>query len=153
MTTATRDLARELREWDGTWPACWKPQPGESLVGRIVQYGTGQSSFGPVRTAIVEQDNGERVSLWLSSTVLLGLFREHRPKTGERIGLRFLGKHPTKNYKRYALIVDRPEAELSFEPLGGEVGDGLDPERHPYATAAVRTGRQQRSDDPFEWGE
>lgn len=122
VQTDRRDLNQELKNWDG-WPDAWKPQAGDVLVGTVETYDTGFTPYGAVRTVIVMQENGERVSLWLSSTVLLDLFNRLKPKHGERIGLKYLGKDPKKHYHRYHLIVDR-EAGLDLTPLGGEVDDG-----------------------------
>ncbi|MEJ5370251.1 MAG: hypothetical protein WHT08_18220 [Bryobacteraceae bacterium] len=113
-----RDLKRELLEWDG-WPESWRPEPGDVLVGTVLRYDVGHTAYGPVRTCTVRTDDGERVAIWLSSTVLLDLFKRERPQVGERIGLRYQGKHPEHGYHRYRLIVDRDEP-LSFDPLGGE---------------------------------
>jgi hypothetical protein len=131
VTTATRDLERELREWDGTWPECWKPKPGDILVGTVERYSTGQTMYGPCRTVILRRDDGERVSLWLSSKVLLSQFEQHQPRVGERVGVRYHGKHPERGYKRFSLLVDRDQpAEPDFSPIGGERDD---------------------TDDGFEW--
>ncbi len=123
-----RDLERELDAWDGSWPASWRPREGDTLVGRIARYGTASGIYGPVRTATVERDNGEQRTVWLSSRVLLALFDEQQPQIGERIGLKYAGRHPEKGYHRYALLVDRPDTPLpAFTPLGGERGpDDLD---------------------------
>lgn len=117
-----RDLMEALDEEAEGWPASWNPEPGDNLVGTIRRYSTGPSAYGPVRTVIIERDNKERVSLWLSSTVLLDLFKRDKPKVGERIGVRYLGKHPEKKYRRWALVVDRDGSEPDFAPLGGEQG-------------------------------
>lgn len=94
--------------------------------------------YGPCRTCIVEKDDGSRVSLWLNSTVLLGQFEREKPKVGERVGIRFLGKHPDKGYKRFTLIVDRAEPEEpDFSPLGGE-RDTADPFDFAEAAPARR---------------
>jgi hypothetical protein len=50
----------------------------------------------------------------------LNLFAAERPRIGERVGIRYLGKHPDRNYHRFALLVDRPDAVPEFTPLGGE---------------------------------
>jgi hypothetical protein len=114
-----RDLHDELEKWNG-WPEAWRPEPGDILVGRIDAYDVGHTNYGPVRTVLLTQeDTGERVSVWLSSTVLLNLFEQHKPKPGERIGLKYLGKDETKGYHRYRLVVDRPDT-TDFTPLGGE---------------------------------
>jgi len=62
-----RDLNQELKNWDG-WPDAWKPTAGDVLVGTVESYDTGFTPYGSVRTVIIVKDNGERVSLWLSST-------------------------------------------------------------------------------------
>jgi hypothetical protein len=59
----------------------------------------------------------------------------------------YQGKHPTKGYHLYGLVVDRPDEELDFRPLGGELGPELsegptDPDDAgflgPYAREVVR---------------
>lgn len=118
-----RNLRDELETWDG-WPPAWRPQEGDVLVGRIDAYDVGHTQYGPVRTVLLTQDDGERVSLWLSSTVLLNLFEQHKPKPGGRIGLKYLGKDADKGYHRYRLVVDRPDA-ADFTPLGGETDEAV----------------------------
>src|SRR5438309_67877 len=120
MTGARRDLEAELQEQAGAFPPAWNPSPGETLVGVIRSYGEAQGKYGPCRTAVIQRDEGAKVSLWIASTVLLDAFRKAKPKVGERIGIRYLGKHPEKGYNRFALVVDRPETETDFAPLGGE---------------------------------
>jgi len=115
-----RNLEAELEHETGEWPAAWKPQEGECVSGIVRRYSVGTGQFGSVRTCILEKANGERVSLWLNSTVLLSLFERERPKVGEQIGIKYLGKHPDKGYKRFALLVDRDEQEPDFSPVGGE---------------------------------
>lgn len=114
-----RDLWRELKDWTD-WPPAWKPEPGDVLVGTVERYDIGQTQYGPVRTCTIRTDQGERLAIWLSTTVLLDQFRRERPKPGERIGVKYLGKHPEHGYHRYRLIVDRPQQEADFDPLGGE---------------------------------
>jgi len=127
-----RDLNQELKNWDG-WPEAWKPTAGDVLVGTVESYDTGFTPYGSVRTVIVTQENGERVSLWLSSTVLLDLFNRLKPKPGEKIGLKYMGKDPKKHYHRYHLIVDR---EVDLTPLGGETDDLTD-ERNRHGNQSL----------------
>jgi hypothetical protein len=118
-----RNLYDELASWEG-YPPAWRPKPGEILVGFIEDYDVGHTPYGEVRTVMVAaEETGEKVSIWLSSTVLLNLFDRHKPRPGERIGLKYLGKDAEKGYHRYRLLVDRPEA-VDFSPLGGEEDDG-----------------------------
>jgi hypothetical protein len=120
-----RNLERELEELED-WAPAWKPKPGDTLVGTLLRYDTGHTPFGPVRTATIRKADGERVSVWLSNTVLLNEFARLKPKPGERIGLKYLGTHRERRYHRFRLLVDRPDGEPSFEPLGGETGRPLE---------------------------
>jgi hypothetical protein len=115
-----RDLKQELDTWTG-YPPAWKPKLGDALVGFIDGYDIGHTPFGAVRTCIVtEEASNKKVSLWLSTTVLLDLFQKHKPKPGEKIGLKYLGKDEEKRYHRYRLLIDRPDEIVDFSPLGGE---------------------------------
>lgn len=127
---AKRNLTKELHDLED-WPEAWRPEVGDVLVGEILSYDVGFTPYGEVRTVIVKPETGEKVSLWLSSTVLLDLFRRHKPKPGERIGLKYLGKDTKKGYHRYHLIVDRP-VETDFTPLGGEVDDLTEAKEAPW---------------------
>lgn len=123
-----RDLERELIErGDNDWAPCWRPKPGETLIGTVRRYDVGQNQFGEVRTVTIEREDGTGpVSVWLSSEVLRREFERQRPKIGERVGIRFIGRHPERQYNRWAVITDREEGEPDFRPLGGERGDAED---------------------------
>lgn len=122
-----RDLEKELRGWDGDWPPCWRPKPGDILVGRVLRYDQATTTYGDVRTVIVEKEDGTgKVSIFLSQEVLRREFERQKPKAGERIGVKFGGRHESKGYNLWALICDREETEPDFSPLGGEHGDADD---------------------------
>lgn len=124
-----RDLKRELDTWTG-YPPAWRPKVGDVLVAVIDGYDIGHTPYGAVRTCIVtEEATNTKVSLWLSSTVLLDLFNKHKPIPGEKIGLKYLGKDDDKKYHRYRLVVDRPTV-VDFSPLGGEDSEEGSPWQH-----------------------
>ena len=119
--THVRDLQTELESWDG-YPPVWRPAPGEVLVGTIEAYDKAHSPYGEVRTVTIrDEQSGERVAVWLSSTVFLQQFEQGQPALGDRVGLKYSGKHLTKGYHQYRLIVER---ELDFSPVGGEADVG-----------------------------
>jgi len=126
------DLLAQLEEWDGAWPEAWRPKFGEVLTGQVTGYNQAQSVYGPVWVCTVRRDDGEPVAIWLSSAVLLAEFRRLRPKIGERIAVKYAGQHPEKGYNRYRLLVDRPQAEPDFQPLGGERGEPADDQGAPF---------------------
>jgi hypothetical protein len=100
-----RDLAKEL---EAGVPPTWRPQIGEVLVGHVEGYETVRSKFGSYQTCIIhDETTGEKVSVWLWHLVLRDLFDREHPAIGERVGLMYLGKHESKDYHRYRLMVDR----------------------------------------------
>jgi hypothetical protein len=116
------DLERALKALDEACPPPWRPAVGEHLIGIVRRYGLGRTRFGQVPTVIVEREGGQgSVSLWLSSVVLRSLFMREQPRVGERIGVSYQGKHPTKGYHRWALVVDRPGKAPAFPRPGGEL--------------------------------
>jgi hypothetical protein len=118
-----RNLQGELENWNG-YPPAWIPKPEDILVGFLESYDIGYTRYGEVRTVMVAEENtGDKWSIWLSSTVLLSLFDKHKPRPGERIGLKYLGKDPEKGYHKYRLLVDRPAEAQDFSALGGEEDD------------------------------
>ncbi|MBI3183317.1 MAG: hypothetical protein HYZ28_14360 [Myxococcales bacterium] len=122
-----RDLKAELEAEDGIHPEAWRPRVGEVLVGRLSRYDRAPDLYsgGLAWVAVVEPEDGApRVAIWLG-TVLLDLFKRHRPKPGERLGLKRLPdsepvERGRKPCARYALRVDRPEELPVFEEPAGE---------------------------------
>ena len=50
--------------------------------------------------------------MWISTTVLAAKFQALKPKVGERVGIKYLGKHATKDYKLWVMRVDREAGEV-----------------------------------------
>jgi hypothetical protein len=133
-----RDLFQELEDYTGEFPPAWKPEPGDVLVGKVVRYDRGFTVYGEVRTVTIERDNGERVAVWLSSTVLLNEFAKQKPKPGERVGERLLAYAGA----RAGDVRRRSFAELLEAPRGRPAAGG------GVALAAARRWlRRQRLDD------
>lgn len=146
-----RDLSGELeRQAETSSQPSWKPEPGETLTGVLVGYTTRTTKYGPTRLAIVEVEDGSRIQVWLSSVVLKGAFEEQRPRTGDRIGVRYNGRHEQKGYHLYNLVVDRDvDAEVTPGPRAAA------PTQRPSAAPPANRGPVNRGpadvddDDPF----
>ena len=115
QTHTPRDLRGELQRDDGSYPESWKPSPGDMVVGTVTGYSSAMGNYGKVVICTIEEETLGRLAIWISSTVLKGEFSEHKPKVGERLGIKYLGPHATKNYHRYRLVVDRPDSLPDFE--------------------------------------
>jgi hypothetical protein len=103
-----RSLYDILEGWDESPPA-WKPVPGEVLVGTVEAYDTYVGKYGESKVCILrDQAEDALISVYLSPTVLLGEFKKLRPKIGEKVGIRYLGKaEGDDGYHRFKVVVDR----------------------------------------------
>ena len=103
-----RSLYEILEGWD-EFPPAWKPIPGEVLVGTVEAYDVASGKYGDSKVCILrDQAEGSLVAVYLSSMVLLNEFSKIRPKIGEQVGIRYLGKADGDNaYHRYKVVVDR----------------------------------------------
>ena len=117
-----RDLRGELEDFIGEFPEAWKPKVGEVMVGSLLRYDSGTTSFGEHPIAVIQDERTDEArSVWLLHTVLRGEFEKKRPRPGERIGIKRL-PDSEKGYKRYVVRVDREEPEIpnfqQFAPPG-----------------------------------
>ncbi len=118
--TQKRDLQKELDGNDGELPVSWLPKVGDSLIGELVRYDVGYTTYGRAYIVVIcEENTGELRGVWLLHHVLRGEFAEKRPRPGERLGITRL-PDADKGYKRYVLLLDRGgEGELpDFDSLG-----------------------------------
>lgn len=142
-----RDLSAELRGHEAV--PFWNPEPGDQVVGELLRYEDRVTKFGPARVAVVDQDDGQgRVGVWLTAAVLKTLFEREQPRPGDHVGVKFIGPAPGKNYKLYALLVDRAEqvtpAPSSAAPTASRVAP------RAVASGSVSRGPAGSDDtDPF----
>ena len=107
-----RNLEDELeRGGDQEHPAPWMADVGDWFVGVFVGYERGFTRHGARFIAVAEDEKtGELVSLWLNWKVLQERFKEHRPRPGERFGVKRL-PDSEKGYRRFKLLVDRQDGD------------------------------------------
>jgi hypothetical protein len=137
-----RDLAAELNA-SGMLPT-WKPtEAGATLVGTLAAYREQETKYGPAKLALIDPEDGSaRQQVFLTPTVLKAAWAEKNPQVGDRVAIRFNGKHPVKGYLLFALAVER--AAASPKPTGLIPAN----ESQPYADAVV-TGATSGGGDPF----
>ena len=131
----TMNLRDQLQDYDAELPRSWRPMPGSVIVGTVRRYDRGESAYGPRWICMLHEDeSGDAVGVWLSHTVLLGEFKDKRPKVGERIGIRRLDDSE-KGYARYVLLVDGREPASEVPDFGslGDVGDVAPEDREALA--------------------
>jgi hypothetical protein len=114
-----RDLREEPQEFNGEYAPSWKLEEGAIIVGTITGYNQAQTAYGEAWVCVMEEESQGPLSIWLTYTVSIDQFKKLKPKVGERIGIKCLGKHPGRKYWRFAVRVDRPEEQPDFESMQG----------------------------------
>lgn len=107
----------------------WRPKPGDQIVGRIVSLSmyTG-GDYGDYPLLEVEADDGRLVAVHAFHTVLRRELGRQKPAVGERIGIRYLGRHD-RGYEHYRVVMDRdaPAGEtVDWDQVARRADDELD---------------------------
>lgn len=121
-----KSLSERMADADGTHAPSWKAEPGDWVVATVEKYGVASGNHGPVNTVtLFVQDchsrgpgaeRGRECTLWLFSTVLLELFRTHRPQIGDQVGVKYLGKPEGKAYHLWVLEVEKRRPDPKVAP-------------------------------------
>jgi hypothetical protein len=111
----------------------WKPSPGDKLVGTVVDIDERDAGYGSYPVVTVLDDTGAQWAFHAYHTVAKSELAKARPVVGDRIGVKYLGRHEGKQYEAYKVTVARDEArqQLDWERIGAE----STAEQHQDATA------------------
>ena len=135
MSDAFRD---SVKDDDGEFPESWSPNPGDMIVGLVDGYETNVGRYSSTVCRIRSEDDGKLYSVWISTTVLAEKFQALKPKPDERIAIRYLGKHPKKDYKRWIVKIDREAVEGDVPDfMASNMEDIVPPELEPEARETV----------------
>ena len=151
-------MAKSFEEQLDSYPEGWRPQPGDKVIGTIVEIDTRTSDYGqgdyPVLT--IALDSGEEVAVHAFHTVLKNELARLKPVEGERIGIVYHGKKAGKGggngYESYRVKVDRSAGGSSSAPdwdaMKAETDQQLGNEAPPAQT--VEPAKPDPTDDvPF----
>lgn len=85
----------------------WRPEEGDKIVGKVTDLGRGWSDyregFYPIVT-VHDEEQDKDIAIHCFQTVLDRKMKELKPRVGERIGVVFKGKQPTKNGKNTVAV-------------------------------------------------
>ena len=81
----------------------WKPNPGDRLVGTVIDVDSRDGDYGVYPIVTVQTDNGDEIAIHAFHTVLRREFAKRQPQPGERIGVKYLGKSD-KGYESYKIV-------------------------------------------------
>jgi hypothetical protein len=121
----------------------WKPEPGDKLVGTVVEIDERTSDYGSYPLLIVETDDGVEHAVHAFHTVLRNELARKRPRTGDTIGLAYRGKIDDR-YEGYRVVIVRAEPETievdwdrhRVESEAEAAAFGVDPAEMPGAAQA-----------------
>lgn len=118
-----------MTEMDLTQAEGWRPEPGDTLIGRVLTVDKGWSNYGghfyPIVT-VKPESGGAPVAVHCFHQGLMARMRDLRPQQGERIGFHYKGKQPVKSDPSrsvavYVVKVDGRDADI-WDSIPGEPG-------------------------------
>lgn len=78
----------------------WRPNPGDSITGEVVDVQVGGGEFGDYPIVAVVTEDGEKVLIHAFHSVLKNQLRKVKPMPGDTLTVTFIGKEPTKDGER-----------------------------------------------------
>lgn len=118
MAPSTWQETADMLEDSGTLTS-WKPEPGESIGGRVLTIVSNTGKEGDSSLAEIETENSERMGVWLS-TVLMREFEQQKVAPGDVVGIKYFGKKTSKaghEYNAYGIVI--------IESAGSEFDDDI----------------------------
>jgi hypothetical protein len=119
---------------DREFAEAWRPDPGDKLVGEIVELGARagyDDELYPIVT--IRQDNGVELAAHCFHTVLRNELAKLKPQVGQRIAVKYEGEVATANgrsrYHSYRVATDRAPV-FSWTAFGEAAGES-EPDDQP----------------------
>lgn len=139
---------------DRNYADAWRPEPGDKLVGTIVEIGSRLGEHGryPIVT-IREDEGGQELAFHAYRQVAQNKLAELAPEIGERIAIRYDGPKPkstgTGVYYAYKVAVDRPDAAFNWKIFKDPNAFDDEPATTVTPTPTVVDERPDPEDIPF----
>ena len=114
---------------DAAYAPAWRPDVDDKLSGEVVALSERDGGYGnyPIVT-LRRDDNGEELAVHAMHQVLSSQLAELRPKVGDRIAIRYLGKIANKastgSYHGYRCVSDAAAGGVDWGRYGGDEPDG-----------------------------
>jgi len=109
---------------DAEFPEAVILNEGESFIGRYVRLERGHAEFrGAVWVMVLQDSGGRERSLWLLHQALLNGLTRLKPKPGEMVGVKNLGRRQSQNgtgYVDWRCALDRTASWDDVSPEDGE---------------------------------
>ena len=138
---------------DADYAEAWKPAPGQSIVGVVVDVTEREGAYGRYPIVTLRTEAGDERALHAFHEVLADELAKLAPKPGDEIGVKFLGKHPERKYYRYRARRSGATAEVAWSKYAGG-GESDEAQVHApldyEAEAATAVAEQAEADEIAE---
>lgn len=131
---------------DATYAEGWKPEPGDKLIGKVIALDQRDDAYsdGTYPIVTIRTDDDKELAWHGFHAVARAELAKQRPKVGERIGVKYVGKREggqgESGYAVWRVVVERDgaDAEIDWAKVGAE------------AEGELRASSVQRSADDDE---
>jgi hypothetical protein len=100
-------IEQQLGQVDPDYAPYWDSELEPTIVGTLIHRNERQGKFDIYEVDTVRRDDGEERAIHRTTKIL----REDLApaKIGDRIGVRYYGRHETKGYKRFKVVIESGE--------------------------------------------
>ena len=112
------------------YPEAWKPEPGDKILGKVVSITALESRFGgsyPLVEIVTGDDKEFAVHAF--HAVLKGELARLKPKPGDQLGIKYLGRDDKVAYERYRVLIERAEPSsetVDWDSVAAEAHEEFD---------------------------
>jgi len=123
----------------------WKPNPGDAIIGTVVDLDSMTSDYGdPYPVVVIAGDDGTETSLHCFHSVLRREVAQKQVRPGDRLAVKYLGTHESrtggKPYEAYRVAVEKSAQNIAVEAAAAAVA---------ARTVATVTDEPDDGDPPF----
>lgn len=130
MQSMKSRAARLAEQAERDFPESWIPSADDpQIIGEFVRLDRATTRRGePAPIVVLRTEDGAERGVWLLHIVLLDEFKRVRPKPGELVAVRYLGKKTSaagQSYHGYRVVVDRTDQGVDWGALDEPSEEGL----------------------------
>jgi hypothetical protein len=108
MTETSTTTTRSLEERLDSTAEPWRPNPGDRITGTVIDVDSRTNDYGTYPIITVLTVAGNEVAIHAFGTVLKNEFAKRQPVSGERLGIKYLGRKegPRGAYDAYKVVFE-----------------------------------------------
>lgn len=108
-------MTRSIDDLLDSFPEGWRPEPGDKLKGAVIGLESRTTEFGEYPIVNVRTHEGKDFAFHAYHTVAKLELEKLQPRVGDEIGIAYHGRHPTKAYERYRIVIARDSGGAAID--------------------------------------